>query len=478
MTGAQDEEDLQHPVPSREGWWRSLRERDHTRGNLLVSVLVLSAPAVATGLLGVGAFQMVDLAFLATLGDDQVAAAGASNQTLRQVFQMLIMGLSVGSQMMIARQIGAFRVDQAEHTAGQSFLIGGGLAGVAAIVGALFPEPLISLIARDPEVIAFGTIYVRIIFTTLAATVAVQVFGAVLGGAGDTTTPMVISFVVTLASIAAEWVLAFGHLGFPAMGIAGIGLGAAVGNACGVVLAMWALMTGRCRVHLRRRHFIPDPGAMRQLISVSWQPAFHMVARSLMLVFFMTLSGRLGGDVQAAYTIGLRIEMTVIMITFAVANACATLVGQNLGAHNVGRAWQSVRVSAAVAMVTLWPLAITLYLARDVIAGSFTSDPGVAAIASEYLVYSSAILSFYGLYFVAFRTLQAAGDMNSPMYISIGAAVFLGAPLGYYLTFSTDLGTTGMWVANLVYAIANTMMMVGWLLTGRWTRSHEPPSAG
>jgi len=98
-------------------------------------------------------------------------------------------------------------------------------------------------------------------------------------------------------------------------------------------------------------------------------------------------------------------------------------------------------------------------------------------MASQYIVFSSGILLFYGLYFVAFRTLQAAGDMNSPMVISVTTAVLLGAPMGYYLATQSGLGATGMWIANFVYAVVNAVVMVGWLLTGRWAQLHRTRAA-
>ena len=85
------------------------------------------------------------------------------------------------------------------------------------------------------------------------------------------------------------------------------------------------------------------------------------------------------------------------------------------------------------------------------------------------------------LYFVAFRTLQAAGDMRSPMLISVTTAVFLGAPAGWWLATQSDYGATGMWIANFAYATVNAIAMVGWLLTGRWARPHlgaSPPNEG
>ena len=60
--------------------------------------------------------------------------------------------------------------------------------------------------------------------------------------------------------------------------------------------------------------------------------------------------------------------------------------------------------------------------------------------------------------------------MNSPMIISLSTAALLGAPLGYILATQSDLGATGMWIANLVYAAVNSLLMLGWLLTGRWAR--------
>ena len=76
----------------------------------------------------------------------------------------------------------------------------------------------------------------------------------------------------------------------------------------------------------------------------------------------------------------------------------------------------------------------------------------------------------HGVYFVAFRALQGAGDMNSPMVISIAVAATVGVPSGYYLATQTDLGPTGMWIGTLLYSLVNTLLMSAWLLLGRWAR--------
>lgn len=447
-----------------------LRDRDHTRAGVVGSLVVLALPSVLAGLFGGGLFQLVELRFLGLLGPEAVAAAGATNQILRQLIFLLSFGVTIATQMWVARLVGMGQIDKAERAAGQSFVIGAAL-GLLAAVGGVFAEPLVNLVMRDPAVAELGAIYLRITFLTFFLFVAGQTFSSVLLGAGDSTTPLLVTLLTTPVGIAAQWVLTFGGFGVPALGIAGVAWGTAIGGVSGTCVAAWALFTGRCRVHLRARHLLPDGAVIRSLLGSSWQPALHFVARSLIIMFFMWLAGRLGGDVQAAYTIGLRIETLVILLAFPLANACATLVGQNLGAGDVGRAWHSIFVSSAVVVVATLPAVAGLLLWRHELIAWFTADAAVAEMAADYLFYSSISMVPYGLYFVAFRTLQASGDMNTPMIISVAAAVFFGTPLGFALSSYTELGATGMWIANMAYTALNAILMIGWLATRRWGRT-------
>lgn len=466
---------LAPPVaPSLLARWR---DRDHTRGRLLASLAVLSLPAILTMAAGNGLFQLVDLRFLGQLGSNAVAAAGATNQTLRQVFFLAVIGTSVSSQMLIAQSIGEDQLDRAAHLAGQTFVLGVVFSLGAALAGWLFAEPLVSLVARDPDVIALGAVYMRIAFALMVSMTLVQLGSSVLAGAGDTTTPMLVTLLISPVSIAAEWVLAFGKLGAPALGIAGIALGAGIGSLFGAGILLWALASGRCRLHLGWRDLVPDGETLRSIGRYAWQPAFHIIARTLIVVFFMFLAGVLGGAVQAAFTIGLRIEMLAIMAAMSVGNACATLVGQNLGAGQPERAWRTVWVGFGAIAALLWPLALGLFLSRHGLVALFATDPEVQRIASEFLGFSAALMLFYGFYFIAFRTLQASGDMNAPMLIAIGSAVLVGAPLGWVLATRTGLGATGMWVAYLAYVLTNTCLCVTYLFKRGFRRTYRPVPA-
>jgi len=451
-----------------------VRDRDHTQGDLLTSVLALSLPSILASLASAGSMQLGEMWITGQLGTDALAAANSASQTFRQLTMLFLMGLQTATQMFIARMVGAAQREQAEHIAGQALLAGLAFWVVAALASLFFVAPLARLMSADPAVVAGITVFAHITFAMLIGPIAMQLGSSVLAGAGDATTPMLANFVAAVVMLAAQWTLAFGAFGAPRMGVAGIALGAGIGSLAGGALILAALHRGEGRVRLRRAHFRPDPALLRRLLSSSWQPSLHMLARTGILMFFTIFAGRLGPEVVAAYGIGVRVEMVAIMVAFPISNACATLVGQNLGAGRAERVWPAVRMSFVATCAALWPFSLALLLWRESFVALFTSDPTVAAHAIEYLAYTAVLLSFYGLYFVAFRTLQAAGDMLTPMFISVGSAFGAGIPLAVLLSSRLDYGPTGMWIANLVYAVINAGLMLVVLARGKWMRAHLP----
>ena len=322
--------------------------------------------------------------------------------------------------------------------------------------------------------LAAGVPYVRLTFILMFGFVLIPLFSSILNGAGDSTTPMIVALLATPVSLFAEWCLIFGHLGAPAFGVSGVALGATLGSLLGLTLAGWVLLGGRSRVHLRPRHFAPDRRVIGQLLRISWQPTLHLGGRTLVIVYFLYLAGHFGAEVQAAYGIGIRLEMVVVMLAFPIANACATLVGQNLGAGSPRRAWRAVGVAGALSLGMCWLFALLFFLFREPLIAFFSDDPVVIAVGTEYLLFVAGSMLFIGPYFVGFRALQAAEDMTTPMLISNGSALLVALPLGHYLALETSLGPTGLWIAILAFSVVNTLATLAWLATGRWTRRRIP----
>ena len=256
------------------GW----RDRDHTRGRLVTSLVVLAVPLMASSLAMV-VFQLVDLAFISRLGDAQMASVVIVNQTVRQVFFMLLMGASFGTQALIARAVGEGRIDDAEHVAGQSIAMGAMVSLVVAAVGGFFPEFLFSLPGPDPSFQPYGVPYLQLVFLLNFGVVGTLFVSSILGGAGDTTTPLLITVFQTAVALLAEWLLIFGNLGAPALGVQGVAIGVSIGQIGAMAVGGWVLFGGGARIHLRWRHLIPNPAVMGTIARMSWPPALQMVRR-------------------------------------------------------------------------------------------------------------------------------------------------------------------------------------------------------
>jgi len=447
------------------GW----RDRDHTRGRIAVSLLVLALPGLASSISAV-VFQLTDLAFISRLGDAPMASVVIVNQTLRQTFFMLLMGGSFGIQALIAGAVGAGRVDRAEHIAGQAIALGALISLPLMLVGGLFPEFLFSLPGPDPAFYEYGVPYVRLVFLLNFGVVGSIFFNSILTGAGDTTTPFFVMLFQTAVALSAEWILIFGHLGAPALGVPGVALGIAAGQLAAMAVGLSVLFTGRTRVHLRRRHLVPDRAVLARIARLSWPPAIQMVGVVAMTIVFLRLAGDFGGTVQTAYAIGLRLGMIAPIICFPFAGACATVVGQTLGAGNVPRAWRTLGVGLLAHGTVMITFAVTLLLFRGEILALFTSDPEVIRAGSEYLWYLSFTFMTWAFYFVFMRSLQGAGDVLVPMGISLGITFLVTLPLAWALARHTSLGPTGIWTAQLVGSVLRTAGTAAWVATGRWTR--------
>ncbi len=443
--------------------------RDLTEGRLLPALASLALPLLASGVLGGVFFQLCDLVFVSRLGEAAVAAVVITNQTVRQIAFMLVMGASFATQSLIARAIGAGEGERAALVAGQSLALGAGFAAITALLGILFPEWLFSLSGPDAGFYADGVPYVRWVFLLHVGVVSSMLFGAILGGAGDTLTPLLVQVVQFPVAIAAEWLLIFGHAGLPALGVRGVALGIATGQAVAMALAAAVLFRGRARVQLRGRHLVPDPRVMAQILRIAGPSALQMIGGVATSFAFIRLAGSFGESVQAAYAIGLRLGMVVPMVCFPLATAVSTLVAQALGAGKVRRAWRALGVGLAVHASLMGLFALGLFVFRRSIMTFFSDDPQVIQVGAEYLLYTSGSFAFYAFYFVFLRALQGAGDFFVPMCITLGNALLVTVPLGYALA-GTRLGATGIWIATLVGSASVTLATGSWLATGRWAR--------
>lgn len=452
-----------------------LRDRDHTRGSLLGSLLVLALPLLATNLAGPVLFQIVDLGLLSQLGEASMTSVIIVNQTIWQVLLMTMMGMSFATQALVASAVGAGDPARAERAAAQCLLAGVGLASTVALLGAFFAEPLFAWTGAEPGFAAEGVPYLRLLLVLSFGLIGGMLFRAILIGAGDTTTGLVVTLVQTPIALFFEWALIFGRLGLPELGVRGAAIGVSIGHIFALVAGIWVLFRGSARIRLSLAALRPEPRLLGTVLRLSWPPALQMVGMVVTTFVYLRLTRSFGPAVQAAYSIGLRVGMIVPLLSFPLASASATQVGQALGAGDLRRAWRAVGVGILAHGSVLWTVAALLMLFRDEALTALSDDPEVVRVGSEYLLFLGGGFAIMGVQLVVMRCLQGAGDFLVPMAISLGTTVLLGLPLGYLAVHATDLGPTGLWASTLAASAVGAVATFAWLWTGRWTARATVP---
>jgi len=448
---------------------------DYTRGSLLRALLRLAVPLLG-GSFAMGViFPIADLALLSRLGEAPMASVIMVNQTLWQVVMMMTMGVNFATQAQIAQAVGAGEPQRAEHIGAQSLTLGWMIAVAVAVVGWFGAEKLFDLAAPAESFVPYGGPYLRVLSLLSLGLTAGMTSRAILVGAGDTTTPLVAILVQVVTSLLAEWILIFGHLGFPPLGVTGAAIGVSLGQWAAMAVTLLALRRENAPVHLRVEKLRPDARALAAMVRMSWPAALQMIGMVASAFVFLRLAGAFGAAVQTAYSIGLRLAMILPGFSFPLATACATLVGQAVGAGDVARARRAIRVGVLVHGSVMGAFALALAVFREPILRVLTTDPEVVRVGGTYLLYLSASFAMMGFNLVVLRAMQGAGDFMMPMVISLTSTFLLSIPLAHLLVARTTLGPEGIWWGGVAGSIFTTVATAAWLATGRWAGRFARP---
>ncbi|MDQ7793281.1 MAG: MATE family efflux transporter [bacterium] len=412
--------------------------------------------------------QVVDLVMVGRLGAVAVAAVGLSFQPL-WLATGVFMGLAAGTTAVVARSVGAGDPGPAGRAAHQSFLLAVALAllvGSAVLAGA---ATLLRLMGAEPAVVAAGSSYVRLLVPGMVALMCGQVVTGALRGAGDTRTPLKISALVNLLNIGGNWVLIFGHLGFPALGLAGAAVATSLARAGGLVLLLAACFRSNAAVPFPRRGFFrPEPATMARVVRVGLPAALERITNSLGMVLYARVVAGLGTVAFAAHAIALNVESLSYMPGIALSVAASALVGQELGARRPDRAiacgWECLRL----ALTVMGGMGLIFLLLPGPLVRLYTADPGIVTLG----VIALRVVAFAQIPeatgFVLGGALRGAGDTLTVLRITLIGVWGVRLISAYLFVPVLGLGILGAWLAMSLDWLVRAAYLAAHFRAGRW----------
>jgi putative MATE family efflux protein len=429
--------------------------KDLTQGPIPQQIVAIAVP-IAAGMIFQTLYYLVDLYFVASLGDTAIAGVGLAGNVSMVIIALTQM-LGVGTVALVSHAAGRKDRPEANLVFNQSVLMSAILGVTTLLAGYGLTGVYVHSLAADAAAAAAGASYLYWYLPGLALQFALVAMGSALRGTGIVKPTMVVQVLsVVLNTIFAPILIAGWGTHHP-FGVAGAGLATTLAIAIGVVF-LWVYFQ-------RLEHFVA-------LDSKQWKPDFATWKRILniglpaggeMLMIFVVIAAAywairgFGPAAQAGFGVGSRLMQAIFLPAMAIAFAAAPVAGQNFGAGHLQRvretfraaAWMSSAVMAALTVLCLW--------SAPSLVRSFTSDPAVVAIGATYLQIVSWNFVAAGLAFTASSLFQAIGN-SWPSLISSGTrlvtyvapAIWLGTHGNFELTLLWWMSVGGVTLQAIV----------------------------
>src|SRR5436305_58752 len=361
--------------------WESLQgsHQDFTVGNLNRAILLLAIPMVLEMALE-SLFAVVDVFWVSHLGANAVATVGLTESLLTLVFAVAL-GLSLSTTAMVARRIGEKDKDGASVAAVQSVAIGLMLSCLMGVPCLFYAPLLLRLMGASPEIVAVDGNYARIALGCCGAVLMLFLNYRLFRGAGDAAIAMRMLWVSNIINLVLDPCLIFGLGPFPRLGVTGAALATFTGRSIGVMYQFYRLLRGTERLRILRRQIHVNIQVLLRLLRVSVTGILQFAIAHTSWIGLVRIVSIFGSAALAGYTIAIRIVIFIILPSWGLSNAAATLAGQNLGANQPDRAEKYVWRTAFYNVLFLRGIGAIFVLSADPVIRGFTQGPAGTPLA-------------------------------------------------------------------------------------------------
>ena len=438
------------------------RNIDMLQGSFWDKLIIFALPLALTGVFQ-QLFNAADVAVLGQFVGKNAMAAVGNNISVIGILVNLFMGLSLGSNVVIARFIGAKKPEKVGTAVQTSFALAL-ITGVLLLgLGEAIAGPIIKWLEVPAEVEAMAETYLRVYLLGLPFIGVYNFEAAILRARGDTKTPLMALIVASFVNISLD--IAFVMLGWSIMGVA---LATVLATGVSALILFWALTHSQDILRLHFNGFTFDKKLLRDIVAIGLPAGVQGMVFSFSNILIQAAVNSLGPDAMAASAAAFAVEVNVYCVLNAFAQATTTFVSQNYGAGNLARCFQITKVGLALDIAFTVAMGVLVITFARPLLGLFNADEAVLELG---------IIRFW--FIVA------------PQFLQVFIDVLSGALRGYGFSLPPALlalvgicGVRIVWLFTLfpaspTYGTLMACYPVSWLITGifiailyRYCRGH------
>ena len=398
--------------------------RDLTQGSIAGHVVTMAGPIFISTITFM-LWLLVDIYFVAAIGDAAVAGVGAAG-SVSFLVSSLVLVVSAGTLSLMAQAAGRKDRPTAVLMLNQSL-------GLAAICGALtlvcglaFARNYMRSIAADDAVVEAGTTYLLWYTPALALQFGTAVLASALRATGVVRPTVVIQILALVLNIGLAPLLIGGWGGIQGLGVAGAGLATSLSAIANLAMLWVYLHTHESYVTVDWRQCVPQIEQCKQILVIGLPAAAEVACTFVYVTVIYYALSKFGSAAQASFGIGSRILGALQAPAMAIGLATGAIAGQNFGAGKYDRVTETFKSAATICTALLVAITVFIQWKPALLLSGFTDDPSTVALGALFLQLISLGLVAQGLIFVSSGMFQGLGN-TMPLLISSSARLVLYA---------------------------------------------------
>lgn len=452
--------------------WKDILEaisgtnKDFTTEKLSKAILLLAIPMVLEMIME-SVFAIADIFFVSKLGSDAIATVGITESLLTIIYS-IGMGLSMATTALVSRRIGEKKPYRASIAAVQAIIAASVISLIIGIPGMIFAKDLLRLMGANSEIINHGSIYPTILLGSNIIIMLLFIINAVFRSSGDAAISMRVLLLANGINILLDPLFIFGFGPIPAMGIKGAAIATTTGRGIAVLYQFYILFKGNGRIKIYKKAIRLNIKVMFDLIKISLGGIGQSIIATSSWIGMVRIIAMFGSTALAGYTIAIRIIIFVLLPSWGISNAAATLVGQNLGANKPDRAERAVWATGYVNMVLLGIVSIIFIIEPYFFIKLFINNTDIITTGAQGLRIISIGFIFYAMGMVMIQAFNGAGDTRTPTKINIICFWIIEIPLAYFLSKFYGMNESGVYTAIIIAESIMTLIAMWLFKKGKW----------
>ena len=440
--------------------------QDLTTGSISGHIVRLAAP-MAAGMIIQTLYVLIDLFFVARLGDTALAGVSAA-ANIQFIVLALTQTLSVGTMVLISHASG--RRDQADANMifNQSLLIATACSLITLIGGYALAGAYMKAVGADAATAMNGLTYLRWYLPGLAMQFALVTMGSALRGTGIAKPAMVVQILTVVMNAILAPLLIAGWVTHHPLGVAGAGLASSISIVFGVLLMLGYFVQKEKYVSFQPALFHARLAEWKRILRIGLPAGgeFGLMFVFIAVVYFIIRN--FGAHAQAGYGVGSRVMQAIFLPAMAVAFAAAPIAGQNVGAGLSHRARETFKQAVLIGSVLMGALTLLCQIRPDMLMLPFTNDPAVIEVGAGFLRVISLNFIASGIIFTCSGMFQALGN-TVPSLMSSGTRIVTFVLPALWLSRQPDFALRQLWYLSAATVYLQMVTSV-WLLQRAFRR--------